>query len=257
MKCFILIISLSLCWHAANSQKKGNNYTNSGHGQQNNNTGRGQQNNNTGPGSLTVNNNNKNITYQLPKHESDDYLKLFVKVDTTRDITIVLGKNNFAYDNESLRQGFAPLATEIVLGKRDTSTLKVRLVKDRLLISSKCYPFEGKIPVVKIVENVVVGKMGDFSTISGYQKIGTKNGVLVKDADDIPIFNLTFNKKDNSISLSGVFFFDDDYKILSKNGITRNHYPKPYLKMSQGERDSVFYEIKRMYNEALNPNLSN
>lgn len=238
MEKYLLIIFFAVYlfnFHVSAQSKETNKGANYKH------SGNGQQINNTGPGTQTINITEKK-TYKvythIDKNNKDKILRVDKYIDLNKPIYLFWGSNKTPLYKEQLEDGLYPFSDVWSFYETDTTTLKLKLVGNQLMISGKCFPFDEKPFTISSVRGITNNKIN-----KGYEEYATENSLEITDNRGIPLFQLYLNKPSNTIVINGVFFLDSSCVIMGSNGSTAVPYPPTY-KMTEQEKEKVWAECK-------------
>jgi hypothetical protein len=180
------------------------------------------------------NNNRTIIIYRkITKYNEDKVLLVNKYIDTTKQIILDAG----GIQTEGNMQTLTKKVPVMFSGK-----MPIYLVvkKGRLLLNCLFYSIEGNV-AAKLEYNKLTQKG------SGYQEKITEKWLEVIDNNNIPVLQVELNKQKNSIDISGVAF-DENGQTCSifspEYGFSFFPLPKPYLLMSQEDRDKFWYDLR-------------
>lgn len=183
--------------------------------------------------------NKKIIVYkEITATNKDKILLLNKYIDTTKEIMMKVG---FGCPTtlKQIKIGFQCLG-----GMANFVSLKLN--HHQLLLSVKIYNMDNTF-VAEVKDNklVTAGKK--------YTEYASDKFIEIYNDYHIPVFQIFLDKKSNSITIKGVFFQRDGYEILSDASIQFMNYTKPYLYLTQSERDRYLDECIQLCQKYLRP----
>lgn len=204
------------------------------------NKGKGQQFNNTGPGTQNITNTKIELYRSVTESNKNKILLINKYIDTTKEIYIICGGIHPKTIGE-LRYGYYPFVSESF---KDALNFKVK--KGKIYISGVLYGVNGKY-LVKIIDNEIIPPS------EKYEQYVSEKFFEIFDGNNIPVLKIDINKKDNSITIVGVFFYNHSRIMVSSNASMTDNYDTPFLLMPQSRRDSIIYDTKLFTNSRLKP----
>lgn len=106
------------------------------------------------------------------------------------------------------------------------------------------------------IDQTFVAEVKDNKLISNpYKYIQYASSKFLEIYNDyhIPVFQVDLDKKTNTITVNGLFYFGDSYMILSKDNMFFDSYLKPYAYLNSQEKSIWLDKSIRKAKELLKP----
>lgn len=175
-----------------------------------------------------INNTNKSRILLLSKY-----------IDTTKAIYIC-GGITFVTTTRLIRGG-----AQIFGGFMD-DVMHLKIFKNQLLVTSKINNIDGEF-IAEIKDNKLI------SSLKNYNEYASSGFIEIYNEYHNPVFQVSLNKMDNSITVNGIFFFKQSCALLWGKEIKTVNYPAPFKQMSQTQRDSISNVINTLAMNHIKP----
>jgi hypothetical protein len=186
---------------------------------------------------LTTNNN----FIQVSSKEVKEKVLLVNKyIDTSKPIEIKFGGNSSYQTLQKLRAGWSP-----VMFGNDKSMLAIKLERRKLQISTRLHDIDGKY-LAQLKNNTL--HVPNIELVNSGE-----NYVEIIDEYYVPIMQIDLDKRNNAITLKGVFFANDRVVIISDFGFNSFKIRKPFELMTQNEKDYTRRQIRDYAKQLLPP----